>query len=212
MTTPLRGAAALTAAVTLSIVLAACGGDAATESAGGSAPADLPTSAEEVEGENNEADVTFAQGMVPHHRQAVQMSELALDRAEDPEVLALAEEIAAAQEPEILIMTAFLEAWGAEVPAEDMDMSMEMEGMDHGGMDGMAGMMSPEQMTELETAQGADFDEMFLTMMVEHHEGAVDMAETELAEGENPEAKELAQAIVDTQESEIARMQDLLGS
>lgn len=209
MTTPLRGAAALTAAATLSFVLAACGGDAATETAGGAAPADLPTTAEQVEGENNEADVTFAQGMIPHHRQAVRMSELALERAEDPEVLALAAEIAAAQEPEILTMTAFLEAWGAEVPAEGMDASMEMEGMDHGGM---AGMMSPEQMAELETAEGAAFDEMFLTLMVEHHEGAVDMAETELDEGQNPTAQELAQAIVDTQESEIARMQDLLGS
>ena len=104
-------------------------------------------------------------------------------------------------------MTAFLEAWGAEVPAEDMDMSMEMEGMDHGGM---AGMMSPEQMADMEATEGADFDRMFLEMMIEHHEGAVTMAETQLDEGENPTALELAQTIIDAQQVEIDLMQDLL--
>lgn len=210
MTTLLRRAAALTVAVTLSVVLAACGDD--TSTAAGESPATaFPTAAEQVEGPDNEADVTFAQGMLPHHRQAVEMSKLALDRAEDPEVLALAEEISAAQEPEIQTMTAFLEAWGAEVPEQDTS----MEGMDHGGdepMEGMAGMMSPEDMSALESAEGAEFDEMFLQMMVEHHEGAVSMAEVELDEGQNPTALELAQTIVDTQESEIDRMQDLLGS
>ena len=210
-TSRIRGAAALTAAVSLSFVLAACGDDMSNIQSG---TADTATTAEEVEGPNNEADVSFAQGMLPHHRQAVEMSELALDRAEDPVVLALAEEISAAQEPEIQTMTAFLEAWGAEVPKEDMS----MEGMDQGGdesmegMEGMAGMMSPEDMAALESAEGAEFDEMFLQMMVEHHEGAVDMARTELDEGETPTALELAQAIVDTQESEIERMQGLLGS
>ncbi len=215
MTTPLRGAAALTAAVTLSIVLAACGDEATTDTAGGSAPADQPTAAEQVEGSDNEADVMFAQGMIPHHRQAVAMSELALDRAEDPEVVALAEEISTAQEPEIQTMTAFLEAWDAEVPTDDLSMDdMAMEGMDQEGTgpEGMAGMMSPEDMAELESAQGAKFDQMFLQMMIEHHEGAVSMAETEVDEGENPAALDLAQTIIVTQESEIERMQGLLGS
>jgi len=227
MTTPIRGAAAFAAAVTLSLVLASCGDDATTSTA---TAADLPTSAAQVEGSNNEADVTFAQGMLPHHRQAVEMAELAPDRTDTPEVLELAQEISAAQEPEILTMTAFLEAWGAEVPAEGMDMSTEMDGMDHGGTaseepsedmdmstetDGMDpgsmnGMMSPEQMTDMEATEGADFDRMFLQMMVEHHEGAVAMAETEVDEGENPTALELAQTIIDTQQVEIDRMQDLL--
>lgn len=207
MTTPPRGAAAFAAAVTLSFLLAACGEDSTGGTADDAAPADLPTASEQVEGSHNEADVIFAQGMLPHHRQAVEMSELALARAEDPEVLALAEEVAAAQEPEIVTMTAFLEAWGAEVPDEGTVMSMEMEGLDHGGM---AGMMSPEEMTALGSAEGTTFDQMFLQMMVEHHEGAVDMAKTELTEGENPTAKELAQAVIGTQESEIERMKGLL--
>ena len=206
MTTAIRSAAAVAAALTLSLVLASCGDDASS-GAGGAPAEDLPTSAAQVQGSDNEADVTFAQGMLPHHRQAVQMAELAPDRTDTPEVLALAEEIAAAQEPEILTMTAFLEAWGAEVPAEDMDASGQMEGMDHGGM---AGMMSSEQMAGMAAAMGADFDRMFLQMMIEHHEGAVAMATTEVDEGENATALELAQAIIDTQESEIGRMQDLL--
>lgn len=212
MTSPLRLATAVTAAVTLSITLVACGGgsdDGPAAGAGGSGAAVPPTAAAEVEGPHNDADITFAQDMLPHHRQAVEMAELAPDRAEDPEVVAVAEEIAAAQEPEIATMTGFLEAWGAEVPAEDMS----MEGMDGmAGMDGAAGMMSPEDMTALGSAEGAEFDELFLQMMVEHHEGAVDMARAELDEGENPAAQDLAQRIVDTQESEIERMQDLLGS
>jgi len=205
MTTPLRGAVALTATVTLSIVLAACGDEATTDTAGGSAPADQPTVDEQVEGPNNEADVVFAQGMIPHHRQAVEMAEVALDRAEDPEVVELAEEISAAQEPEIQTLTGFLEAWDAEVPADDMS-------MDDGGMGSMTGMMSPEDMAGLESAQGTQFDQMFLEMMVEHHQGAVSMAENEVDEGQNPAALDLAETIIDTQESEIERMQGLLSS
>ena len=203
MTTLIRRATAVAAALTVSALLAACGGGATPGSTGGSGA--------DVEGPHNEADVTFAQGMLPHHRQAIEMSELAADRAEDPEVLTLTEEISAAQEPEIRTLTAFLEAWGADVPAEDMS----MDGMDHGGdeaMDDMAGMMGPDDMTALESAQGAEFDEMFLQMMVEHHEGAVDMAETQVDEGENPGAVDLAETIIETQESEIQRMQDLLDS
>ncbi len=207
-----RGAAALTAAVSLSFALAACGEAASTATSGTgtettatssgdpAAAGGFPTTAEEVQGPSNEADVTFAQGMLPHHRQAVMMSELAADQAEDPEVLAIAEEIAAAQEPEIQTLTALLEAWAAEVPADDMS------------MEGMTGMMSPEDMTALGSAEGAEFDEMFLQMMVEHHEGAVDMAETELEEGENPTALELARTIIAAQVSEIERMQGLLAS
>lgn len=215
-----RRAAALGAAAALSLVLAACADDttsapeaepAMTQSMdSGSNPA--PTSPEEVEGSFNDADVSFAQGMLPHHRQAVEMAEMAQGRTDTPEVLQLAEEIAAAQGPEIQTMTAFLEAWGAEVPAEGMDMGSEMEGMDHGGMEGMAGMMSAEDMAELESAIGETFDRMFLEGMVVHHEGAVEMAQQELDSGENPSALTLAQEIVDAQESEISRMQDLLGN
>jgi uncharacterized protein (DUF305 family) len=145
----------------------------------------------------NEADVAFAQGMVPHHEQAVEMADLADGRAVSPEVIDLAERIEAAQDPEIEQMQGWLEEWGREAP----------DGMDH---EGMSGMMSEDDMTALEEASGQEFDEMFLTMMVEHHEGAIDQAETELDEGRNAEATALAQTIIDAQQAEIEEMQGIL--
>lgn len=226
MTTPRRGAAACTAAVTLILVLAACGDDTTSATA-----EDSPTAATEVAEAHNDADIAFAQGMIPHHRQAVMMSGLAEGRTDNPDVLELSGEISTAQGPEIQTMTSFLDAWGAAAPmggASEMPMEStdEMEGMDHStmdaddmagsegteGMEGMSGMMTPEQMADLEAAEGAEFDRMFLQMMVEHHEGAVEMANTQLDEGENPQARALAEQIIEAQESEITRMQDLLAA
>jgi uncharacterized protein (DUF305 family) len=173
------------------LLTAACGDD--DDAAVGSSDT-------EAVAEHNDADVTFAQDMIPHHRQAVEMADLAVDRAEDERVLDLAERIKAAQDPEIQEMTGWLEDWDEEVPAEG----------EH-SMDGMTGMMSDEDMTALEAASGAEFDEMFLTMMITHHQGAVEMATTEIADGQAPEAIALAEAIIEAQEAEIAEMQALLG-
>ena len=152
----------------------------------------------------NEADVTFVQGMIPHHQQAIEMAKMAEGRAVTPEVQELAADIEAAQEPEIEMMTQWLEAWGEEVPSMD-------GGMDHGGMeDGDMGGMAAEDMGQLEDASGPEFDRMFLTMMIEHHNGAIEMAQTEQANGENPDAVALAEKIESDQESEIDKMQDLL--
>ena len=138
--------------------------------------------------------------MIPHHRQAVEMAEIAVDRAQNPAVKALAEQIQAAQDPEIETMTGFLEAWDAEVPSDDGISGMPgMTGMP--GAPGMEGMMMPEQMDEMRGASGAAFDTMFLQMMIAHHEGAVREAQRELAEGANPQAKELANQIVTAQTS-----------
>ena len=192
-------------ALALSLALTACGGSAAptsTTSAGGAPSASAPAGVSE---EHNDADIRFAQGMIPHHRQAVEMAAIAVDRTENPEVKALAEQIQAAQDPEIETMTGFLETWGAEVPAEG--------GMDHsdmGGMPDMSGMMTPEQMDELQGATGAAFDTAFLQTMIMHHEGAVTDAQRELAEGVNPQAKDLATQIVTAQTAEIEQMQQLL--
>lgn len=150
--------------------------------------------------DHNAADVTFATEMIPHHRQAVEMAELAATRASSIEVVALAEEIAGAQDPEIEIMSGWLEAWGAPIPEE-------MGGMD---MSGMPGMMSEEQMQDLAGSTGAVFDEMFLEMMIEHHTGAIQMAQTEQRQGRNPEAIDLAVQIERAQTAEIETMQDLL--
>lgn len=157
-------------------------------------------------GQQNDADVMFAQGMIPHHQQAVKMSDLMLAKADaDPRVLTLARQIKAAQGPEITQMTGWLEGWGFKVQPMEND-------MDHSGMsgNGMDGMMSDEDMKELEAASGADASRMFLEGMVKHHEGAVKMAQTEISDGENPDAIKLAEAIVTSQQQEITVMKDLL--
>lgn len=178
--------------------VSACGGDATDDPS-----SDSPAAEAETE-EHNEADVQFATGMIPHHQQAVTMSDMALEQG-GPEVAALAERIQTAQGPEIETMTAWLEAWGEEVP-QDMD-QMDMDGMDHMGMEGM---MTPEQMDSLMEAGGTQFDTMWLEMMIEHHNGAITMSETQVAEGENPEVVDLAENIAETQAAEIAEMEDLL--
>ena len=157
-------------------------------------------------GPQNDADVMFAQMMIPHHQQAVEMSDLILAKADaDPRVLTLARQSKDAQAPEITQMTGWLEGWGFKVMPMDND-------MDHSGMsgDGMDGMMSEKDMSELEAASGADASRMFLEGMVKHHEGAVEMAQTEISKGENPDAIKLAEAIVTSQQQEITVMKDLL--
>ncbi|WP_017583360.1 DUF305 domain-containing protein [Nocardiopsis valliformis] len=181
---------AATAAFATALFAAACGGGDED------APTTSSESAEQA-AEFNDADVHFAQMMIPHHEQAVDMADLADTRA-GSEVQALAEEIRAAQGPEIEQMETLLDAWGAEVE----------HGMDHSQMDGM---LSEGQMTQLEAAEGEDFDTLFLEFMVLHHEGAVDMARTELADGVNPEARELAEEIIAAQEDEIEQMNEMLG-
>lgn len=178
------------------LLLAACGG---SDSGGSSSSSDF-----------NDADVTFVQGMIPHHEQAVEMADLALKNADSEDVRALAEQIKGAQDPEIKSMKGFLEDWGKE------------ESKDSGGMDGMGesemgdsgstGMMSDEEMADLEAASGAEFDKMFLEMMMEHHEGAISMAETEQADGESSDAKDLAGKIIKAQKAEITEMKALLES
>lgn len=189
----------------LSLGLAGCG-DATTAPApaGAAAPS---SAAAQVDQPFNEADVAFAQMMIPHHREAVEMAALAVDRAQNPEVKALADQIRSAQEPEITQLTGFLTDWGAEVPAAG-----SMAGMGHSnnsGMSAMPGAMTPEQMEQLRTATGAEFDQMFLTMMVEHHQGAVTMAQREAEQGGNQDAQRLAEKIVADQNAEISRMQQL---
>jgi uncharacterized protein (DUF305 family) len=150
---------------------------------------------------HNQADITFASTMVPHHQQAIEMADMALTQASSAEVKNLATQIKAAQDPEIATMTGWLTGWGAApMPSGDHDM---------GGM-GMDGMMSAEEMTALENASGTAFDRMWLQLMVKHHEGAVAMARTQLSQGQSPDAKTLAQAVIDGQTKEIATMTALL--
>jgi uncharacterized protein (DUF305 family) len=161
----------------------------------------------------NDADVTFAQSMIPHHEQAVQMAKMAVTNASSPEVKQLAEKIEAAQGPEIETMTGWLKDWGKKLRSgADSDMG----GMDHDmvstGSGDMPGMMSGAEMKKLNTATGAGFNSMFLTMMIEHHTGAIEMAKTEQANGKSADAVALAKKIEADQTAEIAQMKQLLKS
>ncbi|CAB4752928.1 unannotated protein [freshwater metagenome] len=200
--------AALALALGAPVLLTACGGDDDTGTA-----ADIPADAG-----FNQADVDFASQMIPHHAQALVMVDMAEGRDISPETADLMERIEAAQAPEIEQMTGWLEDWDQPVPdLGDMsgmgsgDMSdMDHSDMDMDNMDDMTGMMSAEDMADLEAAQGSAFEQMWLSMMIEHHEGAVEMAEVEVAEGEYDEAVALAEEIIEAQEAEIAEMEALL--
>lgn len=149
--------------------------------------------------DRNEADIAFASMMIPHHRQALEMADLVPSHTKDPELTALAAKIRTAQDPEITQMSQWLTGWGAPVP--------DPAEMHHGD-----GMMSMEDMAKLGAAKDAAFDRLWLELMIQHHEGAVTMSRTELAQGSNAAAKALAQAIIDGQTAEIATMKAMLAS
>ena len=150
------------------------------------------------------ADAMFAQMMIPHHEQAVVMSELAETRSTNPEILALAAEIKVAQQPEIEQMKGWLTEWGVPVMSG-------MDAMDEHGGYGMSGMLTDEQIDQLAAASGVEFDILFAEGMIEHHEGAIDMAE-DVVDSKDPRVAALAQAIIQTQQAEITQMQVILES
>lgn len=160
------------------------------------------------DGAPNAADVSFATGMIPHHAQALDMVKLAEDRPLDPEVRALVDDIAAQQEPEIETMSEWLRSWGEDVP--DADASMKEMG-EMAMSDGEDGMMTAKARRQLRFAPDPAFEDMWLGMMTVHHQGAVAMAETEIAEGSDPDAIALAERIRSTQTEEIDLMQELVG-
>jgi uncharacterized protein (DUF305 family) len=176
----------------LPVLLAACGSSEGTTAG--------PAASSPAAAAHNDADVHFATQMIPHHAQAVTMAQLAASHGASAPVKALAAKIEAAQQPEIDLMSGWLRAWGEDVPTGDT----------HSAAHGQDGMMSAEQMHELDGARGADWDRMFLTGMIAHHEGAVTMATSALAEGQAPEVRALAQKIIDAQKAEITQMRALL--
>jgi uncharacterized protein (DUF305 family) len=187
-----------------------CGGDSSHDTGhdAGSAPT---TSTSPAGAQHNQADVTFAQNMIPHHQQALEMAALADTRAGSTEVRTLAEKIKAAQGPEIQQLTGWLTEWGAPVPGTSA--SGHSGGHDNSGSNhDMPGMMGEKEMADLSATSGADFDRMFLDMMIKHHQGAVEMARTEQQQGQYPAAKELAARIESTQNVEIEQMRTLLSN
>lgn len=194
----LAGAALVVAAT---LTLGACGGHDMSSMSGTEGSDSSPSSSSDGTADFNDADVTFATDMIAHHRQAVEMAELAETRAESPEVKDLATQIMDAQDPEIETMAGWLTSWGEPVPED-------MSGMDMSSS--MPGMMSQDEMTSLENTTGAEFDQMFLAMMVEHHQGAIEMAKSEQSDGLFPDAIALAKQIETAQTDEITTMQALL--
>jgi uncharacterized protein (DUF305 family) len=201
--TTLIGASAL---ATLAI-LAGCSSSNEAEHPAGHSPATsaaaAPSSTHAAEA-HNDADVMFAQHMIPHHAQAIEMSDTLLAKQGiDPKVIELANQIKAAQGPEIQQMQSWLTQWGTpSMPS--------MSG--HGDMAGMSGIMTDQAMTALKDAQGIDASKLFLTQMITHHEGAITMAQSEIKDGQYPPAVGMARAIVTNQQQEIDTMKGLLAA
>ncbi len=150
---------------------------------------------------HNESDVEFVQGMIPHHEQAVQMADMVVAGMVTTELAALADRVRAAQQPEIDLMMSWLAEWGLERDPH----AGHMMGSEHG-------MMSDDDMAALDAAEGAEFERMWLDMMIKHHEGAVAMANDVLAAGVDPRVAALAEAVVEAQTAEIALMRQMLAA
>ncbi|BCY09520.1 hypothetical protein L3i22_046080 [Actinoplanes sp. L3-i22] len=190
-----RGLLACAAACAM-LVVSACGGTAPAPTAGPAAAGASATAT------FNAADVAFAQQMIPHHESAIAMAKMATGHVGDPRVAALAGRIQAAQQPEIDTMNRWLTAWKMPVPSPSGD---AMEGMEHGEMAGVDEL----DMTALMNAKGTPWDKEFLAVMVKHHQGALIMAQQEIAAGVNPDAKALAQRIVTDQQAQITEMKQI---
>ncbi len=148
---------------------------------------------------HNGTDTLFAQGMIPHHAQAVEMSGMMLAKhGIDARITALATKIKAAQGPEIEKMTGWLKAWN--------------ESTQMAGGHAMSGMMGEDDLRKLDAAQGNEAAKLFLTQMIAHHEGAVEMANAEVRSGKNAEAVQLGRDIASAQTTEIADMKQLLAA
>ncbi|MEU0557965.1 DUF305 domain-containing protein [Dactylosporangium sp. NPDC006015] len=221
-----RGSAVLVGvALTVTVALTACSD---TASGGGSPTAPNNGSVSvSVNPTFNNVDAVFVRMMIPHHEQAVEMAALAETKATDPDVKQLAAKISTGQKAEIATMKGWLVAWGQPttmpscpemhcmpsnmMPHGASPNGMMPSGMMPSGMPTMPGMMSSADMAKLKAATGTDFDKLFLQMMIVHHQGAVTMAQAELAHGTNPDAKALAGRIVKTQQAEIAAMRQMAG-
>lgn len=190
---------AAAAAVLAALTASACGGSAEESNTGRQASSTRGF---------NDADVRFATDMLPHHAQALSMVDLTHGKRLSPGVTALAEDIRMAQGPEIERMAALLRQWGKPVPATGRDHVGHHAGeTDEHEMPGMA---SSDDLKELSRANGRSFERLFLTLMVEHHRGAITMAEDQLDSGENASARQLARSIATGQQQEIERMETML--
>ena len=184
--------AAVSGALLTALLLTGCTAAVTSDaSASGTSPSAVEVSS---------TDEMFVQMMIPHHEQAVDMAELMLDKTDiDIRVTALAEQILAAQEPEIETMRAWLAEWGVS------EWGSTMSGMDH-----RDGMMSAGDLAALEAATGAEASRLFLEQMIVHHDGAVLMAQSIIDSTQHPEIAAFATYVDAEATAEINTMQELL--
>ncbi|WP_327725857.1 DUF305 domain-containing protein [Streptomyces europaeiscabiei] len=195
-----RRAAAAGVIAAGALLLSACGDDMSGMDHG-SGKASESAAGEAGSADFNDADITFAQMMIPHHEQALEMAGLADDRAADAKLKDIAGKIEKAQDPEIRTMKGWLKSWNEPTDVESMP------GMDHGNGDGM---MSDSDMEHLAGMKGAEFDKMFAEMMIEHHDGAISMSRDEQKNGENADAVKMAGDIVQGQSDEVRQLKSIL--
>ena len=200
MTSVTHRVAAALAAAAAALLLSSCS-TPASDGHTGHEHADEPVITGQPAGYNAD-DVAFATNMIPHHKQAVDLSAMVPERSTNAGLVALAQQISAAQQPEINVMKVFLVQWN-----ENPD-SNSGHG-DHGNA--MQGMVDAATMTKLESLTGAEFDKLWLESMIGHHQGAIEMAKAEIANGDNVDAKNLAKNIVTTQEAEVGQMKQMVG-
>lgn len=204
-------AAIATLSIGLTLGLTACGNNDSANSSGTggmghsssvpTTPAPTSSGGASTSAEFNDADVMFVQGMMPHHQQAVKMSDTLLSKdGVSAETTTLAQQIKAAQQPEIDTMTGWLTDWGESADGG-------MDGMDH---DMGGGMATDDELKQFDEAQGLEAERMYLKMMTKHHQGAIAMAKTEISDGKNPDAVKLANSIQTSQQAEIDTMKQLL--
>jgi uncharacterized protein (DUF305 family) len=191
--------AALAAGV---IIVASCGGPSTPARTGPTGASPTPDSKS---AEHNAADVAFAEDMIPHHRQAVDMTAWVPSRSTNPDLLVIATHISEGQQAEILTMKGLLSRWGVQqAPAQQ-------SAMDHMGMP-VAGMVDDATLNKIQSLSGPAFDALWMTSMISHHHGAIAMAQNEIGQGRSPDAIKLAKIIIDAQQREIAQMDHLLSA
>ncbi|TGD89891.1 DUF305 domain-containing protein [Mycolicibacterium sp. CH28] len=195
MTSTSRRIVAAATALATALVIASC--SRSEDHAERTAPA---TTSTEAVAAHNADDVMFAQMMIPHHQQALELAAMVPQRSTDPAVTKLASTIAAEQQPEINTMKALLLQWDVDPHAA----------ADHGGM-GMQGMVDDATMAKLGSLKGAGFDTLWLQSMIGHHQGAIEMAKAEIANGTSADMTTLAKSIVTAQQAEIDQMKQMLG-
>jgi len=191
------------AALAMLTTLTACNSDSSHEATHSGSTSSSVSSSVAAQ-QHNQADVTFAQHMIPHHQQAIEMSDTVLAKQGiDARVIDMANRIKAAQGPEIQQMQSWLSQWG--VPTMPMTPG-SMAGHD------VSGMMSEQDMNDLKSAGGVEASKLFLTQMIAHHQGAITMGTDEIKNGQYPPAVSMAQSIVTGQQREITEMQGILAS